>query len=544
MLPIRCTSLGRSHKRVRSHRPTGAPPRKSETTSELEGSRDVEADPPQITPLRSTMRAVRGPFVSPTFTVAYVPAHLPSYEALQHDVFDRSRRVLTQRVEAAGGAMAEKLAPIETREQAERVAERLAATGTDLVVLQSASFAMGDMVLPFADRGLRLCLWAPEEPRRSGPIPLNGFVSMHLQAGVLRRWARTPGAPFKWLFGDEGHPWFEDRLAVTLRAVRGLAALEGARIGLVGGVAPTFLNVVADARNLHQRLHVEVVDRELSEVIATSDGLLANASSTELTTVTTELETAADGRVEVSSEDLRANAAVYIALRRLAREHELDALAVSDWPLFQGRMGLHPGLAFSWLDQHDGVPVASEGDVGGALGMLLARGIAAEPAMLLDVNDVDMDRDALLTWHCGGSPLAIADDDGVRWTRHTTLSRDPDAPMGTVADLRFRHGPVTLLRVSDHGARMFVVDGDVIASPHPGFDGSRGWVSGFLDAVGAVSAGDVVQTLLHEGIEHHLTLVPGRHAVAVREAAAWLGAELVETCRYRDELAPYSRSRS
>lgn len=471
-----------------------------------------------------------------TVTVGYVPAHLPSYETSRHDVIGRSREVLARRVGAAGGRLASEVEPVETKAQASQAARRMAAEGADLVVLQSASFAMGDVVEPFADQGHRICLWAPDEPRRHGPIPLNGFVSMHLHAGVLRRWARERGIPFKWLFGDEGHPWFEDRLAVTLRAVRGLASLEGARVGLVGGVAPSFLNVVADPRVLHDVLDVEVASFELGDVIDTAESILASDDPSALDGVVADLRDAARGRVDVDDGDLRRNAAVYAALRRLADAHELDALAVSDWPVFQERMELHPGLAFSWLDEHDGVPVASEGDVGGALSMLLARGVAGEPAMLLDVNDVDLEHDALLTWHCGGSPLAIADERGVRWTPHTTLARPPASPMGTVADLQFRHGPVTLLRVSADGARLFVVDAAVVPTPHPGFDGSRGWVSEFRDPNGAIGAGDVVQTLMHEGIEHHLALVPGHHAASLREAAAWLGSRPITIHPYRDEL--------
>lgn len=469
-------------------------------------------------------------------TVGYVPAYLPSYETNRHDVIGRSRELLARRVETAGGRLASEVDPVETSAQAVEAARRLTAEGADLVVLQSASFAMGDVVEPFADQGHRLCLWAPDEPRRSGPIPLNGFVSMHLHAGVLRRWARDRGIPFKWLFGDEGHPWFEDRLAITLDAVRGLASLEGARVGLVGGVAPSFLNVVADPRILHDGLDVDVTSFELADVIATAESILAADDPSPLDSVVADLHDAARGRVDVDEDALRRNAAVYASLRRLAGEHHLDALAVSDWPVFQERMGLHPGLAFSWLDEHDGIPVASEGDVGGALSMLLARGVSGEPAMLLDVNDVDLEHDALLTWHCGGSPLAIADERGVRWTPHTTLARPPAPPMGTVADLQFRHGPVTLLRVAADGARLFVVDAAVVPTPHPGFDGSRGWVSGFRDANGAIGAGDVVQTLIHEGVEHHLALVQGHHAASLREAAAWLRADTIATRPYRDEL--------
>jgi hypothetical protein len=49
---------------------------------------------------------------------------------------------------------------------------------------------------------------------------------------------------------------------------------------------------------------------------------------------------------------------------------------------------------------------------------------------------------------------------------------------------------------------------------------------------------DVVETLVHDGVEHHLVLVPGHHAAPLREAAAWSGAKHVPVRSYGDALAP------
>lgn len=486
------------------------------------------------------------------FLVGYAPGGLPSYEAADHAVVERSRRTLEDRVVARGGRLIALDAPMVDRADAERAAADLAARGVDLVVLQSAAFTMGDVVVPFVEAGLRLCLWAPDEPRRNGPIPLNGFVAMHLHAGVLRTALADRAGPFGWCFGDAGHPWFEERLALVLDAVRITRRLARARVALVGGVAPTFLNVAADADAVARRTGARVVEEDLGPVIdaaiAWRDGVATGPDGGEaarMAQALADVTAAARGRVDLPDADLRANVAVYLALADLARSGSYDALAVRDWPEFQMRMGLHPGLAFSWLDEAHGVPVAAEGDVGGALSMLAARaaawpapGVARPPgATLLDVNDVDLDHDALLTWHCGGGPLDLADADGVRWTEHTTLSRGGPS-MGAVADLRFRLGPVTVLRVGRDGAAWFALDADVVASPHPGFDGSRGWLGRFRGPDGPLAVGDVVQTLLHEGVEHHLAVVTGHHAASLRAAAVWMSAELVRPRRYRPDPLP------
>lgn len=455
--------------------------------------------------------------------IAYVPAHLPSYEAAEHDVFARSERALEERVGRLGATVRGWERPIENRRDAEEASRALAAEGVDLVVLQSAAFAMGDVVLPFHERGLRVCLWAAGEPRRDGPIPLNSFVSMHLHAGVLRHHAGLPAERLWWVYGDAEHPWFGPRLGTYVRATAALAGAADARIGWVGGIAPSFLNVEFDRSALARRWGADVVPIELGEVVATAESAPADA----VERVVHELRDGVDGRVEVTDEDMLRGASVVIALRTLIGEHDLDALAVSDWPLFQERMRMHPGMAFSWIDEADGVPVASEGDVLGALSMLVGRLVSGRGTMLLDVNDVDLERDALLMWHCGGSPLSFADDRGARWTPHTTLGRKSDEPpLGSVADLHFRRGDVTAFRLGCSGACLFALDAAVIDSPHPGFDGSRGWISGWRGEREPHSVGDVVAALMEHGVEHHLALAEGHHAAALRTAAAWSGATI------------------
>lgn len=465
--------------------------------------------------------------------IGYVPAYLPGYFALEYDVIKRSTEQLEAFAGGEGVALVAWEGPIESRAEAERAAAFMRDEGADLVLLQSASFAMGDVVLPFADIGARLGLWAVAEPVREGPILLNNFVSMNLHAGVLRRYLRDRAGPYKWFFGLDDHPWFAPRLRVTVSALKAVRRLQGARIGWVGGLAPSFVNLAFDERSLRETLGVGPVPFELAELIARAERL----DEREVGAV----ERAIRGAGEVLVSDPQAvtkNAAVALALRKLVQEHELDALAVSDWPVFQQAMGIHPGMAFSWIDEADGVPVASEGDVLGAATMLLMRAATGGPAMLLDVNDVDLASDAVLTWHCGGSPLAMAGDGGVRWTDHTTLGRKQEdaLPIGAVADLRFRTGPVTLARLSDSGRSVFRLEGEVIDGPAPGFDGSRGWVGRMRDGERPVSAADFVNTILVRGIDHHFVVAPGHAGAALDEAAAWLDLARLHVVPYSDGL--------
>ncbi len=466
-------------------------------------------------------------------TIAYVSAHLPSYLAAEHRVVERSIEALREHAATLDFELLSDWPPITSRAEAEAVAVEAAEAGADMALVQCSSFAMGDVIAPFAARPYRLGLWAVEEPERQGPIPLNGFVAMHLHAGILRSSAVDAPRPYKWFFGLADHPWFGPRLAVSVAALRAVKALSGARVGFIGGVAPSFWSLAVDERVLRRRHGVEVIARDLNDVIARARA----TDDAAVERVLADMRAAVRG-VSAPEDDLRTSAAVYLALRSIAAEDACDALAVSDWPGFQEALGFHPGAAFSWLDEVDGVPVAAEGDVLGALTMRFANALADGPAMLLDMNDVDLAADAIMMWHCGGSPLGFADADGARWDVHTTLGRKQPgaAPRGVVADLRFRHGPVALVRVRDDGAELFAMGAEVVPHPTAGFDGSRGWVGRFRDARGPCSAADVVQTVMSHGVEHHLILADGAVAPAAREAAAWLEMRLTATVPYSDEL--------
>jgi hypothetical protein len=396
-------------------------------------------------PLYSGMIATTRP------KIAYVGAHLPTYYAHETGVFERSITGLERLGTELGFDLHIVREPLVTRAEGERVAAELEAAGVDLALLQNSTFVMGDVILPFVGRSFRLGLWATEEPTKEGPILLNNFVSLNLNAGILTRYLREQAVPFKWFYGEAEHPWFGPRLGVTVRALRSLKRLSEARVGFVGGLAPTFYNLAFDERKLRARFGSEVFAHELGELIARAHKVDDRA----IREVVTDLTAAAEGRVEVSEEHMRLSASLYLAMREFAAENDYRALAISDWPQFQTEMGIHPGMAFSWLDERDRIPVASEGDVLGAVTMLILNEVSGSQSMLLDMNDLDFERQAALMWHCGGSPLHFADEAGVSWKNHSTLGRKVpgSVPMGVVADFVFQPQEATITRVERVSAR-------------------------------------------------------------------------------------------
>ena len=394
--------------------------------------------------------------------IAYVGAHLESYLARESGVFSASAAGLQRLADSLGFELVVS-APIVTADEAAATAKALQDQGVDFVLLQSSSFAMGDVVAPFAQSPMLLGLWAPSEPTHAGPPLLGNYVSMNLNAGIMTRYLR-PRRPFKWFFGTTDHAWFAPRLAVTVQALRATKAMASARVGVIGGLAPTFFNLLCDERRVHERIGTRFHEHEMAELLDCQ----ALASDAEVAAVVAAMHRHAGGRVEVSTRDMEVSARLYIGMRDMAQKQGYAALAVSDWPRLQDTLQIHPGLAFSWLNEVDGIPVAAEGDRLGATSMLLLDAVSGTNSSLLDMIDVDLPTDAALMWHMGGSPLALAGPGGVSVKNHPTLGRKAPGGVraGAIADFVFAPGPCTITRIAGDAQRMLVAKVHIDADRH------------------------------------------------------------------------------
>jgi len=225
----------------------------------------------------------------------------------------------------------------------------------------------------------------------------------------------------------------------------------------------------------------------------------------------------------VSDEQMLLQSKAALAMQDISHENNYSALAVSDWPALQQYPGMHPGAAFSWLEEKYNLPVASEGDVLGAVTQLVAKSLTGKVGYLLDMTEPDLDAEQLLVWHGGGGPLYHADSKGVRWINHPMIGRGTEAgPIyGAIADLTFCDGPVSLFRIARDASAMFQMNCTVAGREPGGFTGCRGWLQDFTMQGKAVSLEDVVNTVMMHGLEHHFILVPGDISGVLAEFGSW-----------------------
>ena len=422
-----------------------------------------------------------------------------------------------------------------TLEQAQNAAEELRSWGADFILLQSSSFAAGQFIYPFADTKIRLGLWAvPEgQPTSEGGLPLNSFAGLNLYNSILKTYLTHYDLPVKWFFGRLNQPMFEKRLKVTIQALTAIINLKNARIGLFGGVAPGFDNLIVDPRNLKRAIGAEIV-------VLDFDTLLKQAQAIQDATA---IQRAADSylsgkNVQFNRQlapQLEALSRLNIAYQQAADTYGLDAVAVSCWPRFQSDYGVAVCSLMGQLNTL-GLVASCEGDISSAVSMLALRYLSGGKIVtLMDLSTVDEKDDSILLWHCGPTSPALADDQGTRMQSLWLFDQDQKPAIGLHNDLVLKPGQATVMGFTPNFGHLLVMDGE-IDNQKPSYVGSRGWYRNIHINGQPCSTPEVVQTLMSSGYQHHYPLVHGQLTSGALEMAAWLGIEPIEKQPYTDYL--------
>ena len=401
-------------------------------------------------------------------------------------------------------------------EDAVAIADALSADPPDLLLLQHVTFATGDLVAPLVQVAPRLAVWATSEgATRSGPLPFNAACGLQMTMSLLDTPAvQAGGGPVKALYGDVNDPAFRDAFATTIAALRGVRAVETATILQIGGTAPGFYALEEHPAALGG---ARVVERSLDDLFQAFEA----APEAE---IAARVEASRAGHdVEVDDATLERSARIEHALETVAREVDATALAVRCWPELPDRCDAMACAAMGSVAGR-GTPTACEGDVMGALSMLLLQGVVDGPTILMDLSDLDASRDAMLLWHCGNAPAAWADPNGPRPRLTTHFNR---VGVGPVRDETLAAGETTALRFVDEGARAVLASGTLLGSEVEGFDGVRGWWTDARWIDRPMSTRSFFQELLAQRVPHHLAFARGDVRAAVAEACAWLGIDLV-----------------
>lgn len=468
--------------------------------------------------------------------VGFVGLSLSSYFAEKLGFRERSIEGLEQLASDWNFELVAINEALQSFEDSRRAAASLSSANLDFLLIQNSSISVGDQLLPLIDCAPRLGIWSLPDPNLDGEVQLHSLVALQEHSSILKRTLNAQRIPFKWFYDHVETPIFKRRFGVTVRSLQGLLRLENARLGWIGGVSPGFYNLEVDPEKIRSRIGTMLFEHEMEELVA-----LAKQIDESDVEAQSKIMREAAAEVTVSNPETFSRVTrVYLALKRMATEHQYDALAVQCWSRIQELYGIVPCMAYSWLGSDDNLAVSCEGDVQGAMSMLLLNELSdgSQSSTLLDLAAFDPNSPFMMMFHCGVTPRHFADSNGIRWVDHVTLGRfSDDPPVGVAGDLVFAPQPkTTIAYLGDNCNQLLIAGASIVPHETKGFDGTRGWFANFELNKEPISNWDLFNSLIVNGHEHHFAVGIGDVTDELMELAGWKGLRLVKHVPYRDYL--------
>ena len=405
----------------------------------------------------------------------------------------------------------------------------------DFLMIQLCAISSGTVMETIAKSGIPLGLWGLPEPAAEGPVQLNSLCGLTMFCSIIKTHLRGVPIRYKWFYGERKDRQFQERFQATIRSLKTVKRLKGAKIGIVGGIAPGFLNVYADRREIQRRFSVEVAEYEFSDLRRLIEATPVDAAIRQLAAT---MAAEVDGVSDDVKGALELHAVVHESLKKFAADNSLDSLAVSCWPRFRTELGIMPCAAYARLTDN-GLITACEGDLEGVLGMRILQSLAGGSAMIMDFTDVDREAGMIQYWHCGNAPLSCGQPGTVRLEPHfkpgSRVTCGDSVKVGMSYDLSFKPGEYTVCRLMDDGSRCLVFSGEMMENPRgTGFDGTRGWLGRLRFEGIELPLPDLLETIMSEGVPHHHCLVRGNVVSALTECMRWFGVKVIRPIRYGD----------
>lgn len=374
----------------------------------------------------------------------------------------------------------------------EQTIQDLAGVEIDLVVIFQATFADSSMATALAEAlDAPIFLWAVPEPHTGGRLRLNSFCGINLTGHALTR----AGIFYGYVYAAPEDLSVFNKITTYARAGRARRTLQNAQLGRVGENPDGFETCLLRPDEIKKRFGLEIVQLQLQEDIFPKVRAL---KPTHTQPIKDNLAQKVSNLDEMDADAVHGSLSTYRVLKDLAKEKDLQGFAVRCWPEFFTELGCAACGAMSMLSD-EMIPCSCEADVNGTITQLILQSISGSQAFGTDMVSVDEERDALVLWHCGLAPLSMADPQS---EKRVTIHSNRKLPL--LMDFPLKPGRVTFARLSEARGdfTLAIGEGEIIRAPQS-FSGTSGLIK-FNQP-----AHDVINTILGEGLEHHISITYG-----------------------------------
>lgn len=394
---------------------------------------------------------------------------------------------------------------------AESFAKKLAKDPPDLLLIFQATFADSTMVMALVETvDAPVFLWAVPEDHTGGRLRLNSFCGINLAGHALTRAKHR----YEYSFTKPDDPAALNKITALAKAGHARNILGKSRLGRVGENPDGFVTCLLDVDRINSLFGLEVVQYQLEDDIFP---YTQQVQPDVLENIYNLLDRRVDGLGELEPSATRKTLRVYEALRQISERDNLDGYAVRCWPEFFTELGCAACGAMSMLSD-EMIPCSCEADVNGTITQLILQSISGEPAFGTDMVSIDHERDALVVWHCGLAPLAMADQGE---PRGVTIHSNRKLPL--LFEFTLKPGPVTIARLTESSGeyRLVIGRGEMIRSSKS-FSGTSGLLK--FD----IPTNEVLDVILSEGLEHHISITYGDYAEIVIAFAQLLNIPILQ----------------
>jgi L-arabinose isomerase len=313
------------------------------------------------------------------------------------------------------------------------------------------------------------------------------------------------GKPYCFVFDEVGAPAALQRAWQYAAAAALRHQLRRARIGWLGHRVQGMTETTPHELALKKLLGPRVVSID-------SQVFLERAAKVPESSVenTWEQLKAQVGQVTATKEAGIDSLRVYVTLKDMIQELGLAALAVGCYPHLMGRVC----LAASLLGEQ-GVPVSCEGDVNGAVGMLMLTRLTGQPVHNTDMLDPIPAENAIVFTHCGSGGFSLAANPSA-----VTLGPVRLMNCGLCCLFPARPGPVTLINIVPtlNSYRMAALYGEATETDMV-FPGNP------LRVRFAADYRQILSWVAREGLGHHWMAAYGDSRQTVADLAGMTGCE-------------------
>lgn len=422
---------------------------------------------------------------------------------------------------------------METIEDAKKVKKQLDELNVDFILLQNSSFADGSMLIPFLDsfsdknnENTFLGIWAVPETNDSGPLPLNSICATNLYMSIPGRYKKDYSKPIKWFYGNAGDQDFVSRFKLTVKALKAIKKLSDSRVLMIGDIAPGFYNLTSDAEKIKKIFNVDINKIELDEFY---DEFYKIQNMNNLGSRVKEIISQSKD-VKTSEEALMKTAIAEEALQNLIQRYDAKAVGIQCWPNIPQKLGMMICSTVGRLLEK-GLPIACEGDIIGALSMIVLESISGKKPILMDLSSWDRESDSVYAWHCGNVPAAWFDKEGFILENHFNRKE-----IGTVRAGYLNNCSVTIFRLFENDRSAFIASGKIYTREKPRYQGVGGWMKGLQINGEPVTSYDFMNTIFVKRIQHHLAYIDEDIFEELKEFCAWMNIKELETVKYKSYL--------